>query len=93
MVAALAADASWVEPYLFAGELSIPGLDDLKGELGDAIKVVLARLTARSGTASASAENNKWQKLIIPVDLPFMHVSTSSGRCHRFISFPSHSWF
>jgi hypothetical protein len=76
MVAALAADASWVEPYLFAAELSIPGLDldSIGGDVGAAIKDVLGRL--KKASTLAGDEHGTWQKLTIPVDLPFMHVST-----------------
>lgn len=72
LIAALAADASWVQGYIFAGELDLKRVDGLEEEdekASEMMKVILGRLKE-----GRQAEDDEWHELIIPVDLPFMHV-------------------
>jgi trafficking protein particle complex subunit 10 len=69
LIAALAADASWVHGYLYAGELDLKRVDSLAEEEEEMMKVILERL--KEGDQE---EKDEWHELIIPVDLPFMHV-------------------
>lgn len=90
LVQALEKDASWVSLYEITGELVIPavqiGDDDVGRALTEVKKVCVVRLITTQKTSDGiwkllnqprrleefSAE---WREIIIPVDVPQMHVS------------------
>jgi hypothetical protein len=80
LIAALAADATWVQGYIYAGELDLKRVDGLEEEekASEMIKVVLGRLKENHQS------EEEWHELIIPVDLPFMHVRLF----HSFLFYP-----
>jgi len=71
----LAADASWLQGYIYAGELDLKRVDGLEEEekVSEMMKIILGRLKERR-QAEEEEEKDEWHELIIPVDLPFMHV-------------------
>ena len=71
LVEALATDASWIQLYIHAEELNIP-VKEPGAELETGMRAVLAALKEPSSKVD---DPEDWQKLVIPVDLPFMHVS------------------
>ncbi|KIM22610.1 hypothetical protein M408DRAFT_322755 [Serendipita vermifera MAFF 305830] len=74
LVDSLATDASWVQLYIHAEELNIPvkGLDAIPAELQSGIRAVLENL--KKPALAEKEDEEGWQKLVIPVDLPFMHI-------------------
>jgi hypothetical protein len=83
LIAALAADASWVQGYIYAGELDLKRVE-VEENVRETMDIILERLKEGHQTE----EGEEWHELIIPVDLPFMHVSISrSFLLHLFMWF------
>lgn len=80
LIGALAGDASWVSGYIYAGELDLKGtaalLDGEEEDVKGAVSSVLRKLKEEPFDGiEEEGEEGEWHELIIPVDLPFMHVS------------------
>lgn len=79
LIGALAGDASWVSGYIYAGELDLKGtaalLDGEEEDVKGAVSSVLRKLKEEPFDGiEEEGEEGEWHELIIPVDLPFMHV-------------------
>lgn len=76
LIAALAANASWVQLYLHSGELALsaPADDKLGSDFRRGLNEVLERLKVPRAIDGVEETVKGWQHLIIPVDLPFMHI-------------------
>ncbi|KAI0327179.1 hypothetical protein GY45DRAFT_1328000 [Cubamyces sp. BRFM 1775] len=70
LVQALETDASWVELYGVTGELVVPGVVPEENDKGAALRRVLEILNKRR-LPTAFGE---WREIIIPVDVPQMHI-------------------
>ncbi|KAG8828096.1 hypothetical protein FRC17_007623 [Serendipita sp. 399] len=75
LIEQLAADASWVQLYMHTQELVLdpPSLGKNDGELEEGMGEVIQRLKTPL-TDSDDAASERVQRLVIPVDLPFLHI-------------------
>ncbi|KAK7693660.1 hypothetical protein QCA50_003229 [Cerrena zonata] len=71
LVHSLEQDAAWVSKYEATGELAVPGPPSKDGELGEALTHILKLLT---NPASNKNPLGEWREIIIPVDVPQMHI-------------------
>ncbi|CAL1704950.1 unnamed protein product [Somion occarium] len=71
LVQALEKDASWVNRYEATGELIVPGIPVQDGEVGEALAHLIETLANPSSNQEPSGE---WREIIIPVDVPQMHI-------------------
>ncbi|CDO72874.1 hypothetical protein BN946_scf185002.g59 [Trametes cinnabarina] len=91
LVKALETDASWVELYGVTGELVVPGVkiadDDLGAGLRRALEVMenypmvrVSELTEAQilKKRRSPASFGEWREIIIPVDVPQMHILASA---------------
>ncbi|KAI1794522.1 trafficking protein particle complex subunit 10 [Ganoderma leucocontextum] len=74
LVQALEVDASWVELYGVTGELVVPGITPTDDEIGSGLCQVMEKLNQKRSAASFG----EWRDIVIPVDVPQMHILASA---------------
>ncbi|KAG8757193.1 hypothetical protein FRC14_002285 [Serendipita sp. 396] len=72
----LAADGGWVQQYIHTQELVLqqPSLSSSENELCEGMIAVIESLKSPQSASNDSLNDKMQQRLIIPVDLPFLHI-------------------
>lgn len=90
LVQALESDASWVDLYGITGELVVPKLSDDSDEFSDLLlqamdvgvfsstRVFIAKPAQILKRGRHDEDNDGWREIVIPVDVPQVHVSYAS---------------
>ncbi|CCL99343.1 uncharacterized protein FIBRA_01361 [Fibroporia radiculosa] len=71
LVQALASDARWIELYDVTGELTVPDVHSMDGEISSALSRIQKILARQRSNDFCFGE---WREIIIPVDVPQMHI-------------------